>query len=242
VWSVLSFSRIRRREQAPDAPERRHLVGEIRAGLEFVFRNVYLRALALQAFVWNFFNQIVLVVVMLYVLRSLHLSPAFLGAYFSIGSAGGVVGALVAARYSERVPFGRAIVVAMCVDSAAPVLVPAASGPTWRIGALMFPAAFLWGFGIILSNVNVVALRQSVTPDRLLGRMTASYRLLSWGGIPIGSAVAGVLAGWLGARTALFVGAFGLPVSLLPIFLSPLPRLTAAPAPDESVAGTAETC
>jgi len=42
-------------------------------------------------------------------------------------------------------------------------------------------------------NVVTVSLRQSVIPDRLLGRVNSVYRFLAWGSIPIGAAIGGVV-------------------------------------------------
>ncbi len=41
---------------------------------------------------------------------------------------------------------------------------------------------------IVLWNVVTVSLRQRITPDRLLGRMNAAYRLVGWGTMPLGAA------------------------------------------------------
>jgi MFS family permease len=61
----------------------------------------------------------------------------------------------------------------------------------------------------VLWNVITVSLRQRITPDRLLGRMNASYRLVGWGTMPLGAALGGVLAEALGLRGAFLVAALG---------------------------------
>jgi MFS family permease len=71
------------------------------------------------------------------------------------------------------------------------------------IGASMLAS----GAGIVLWNVITVSLRQRITPDRLLGRMNASYRLVGWGSMPLGAALGGVLAEALGLRGAFLVAA-----------------------------------
>ena len=63
------------------------------------------------------------------------------------------------------------------------------------------------GVAIVLWNVITVSLRQRITPDRLLGRMNAAYRLVGWGTMPIGALLGGVLAEWLGLRPAFLVAA-----------------------------------
>jgi MFS family permease len=54
-----------------------------------------------------------------------------------------------------------------------------------------------WGSALtgslVLVNVVTVSYRQSVVPDVLLGRVTAAYRLLAFGGFPVGSLLAGLL-------------------------------------------------
>jgi MFS family permease len=54
-------------------------------------------------------------------------------------------------------------------------------------------------------NVITVSLRQRITPDRLLGRMNAAYRMLGWGTMPIGAALGGAVAEVWGLRTTFVV-------------------------------------
>ena len=63
------------------------------------------------------------------------------------------------------------------------------------------------GLAIVLWNVVTVSLRQRITPDRLLGRMNAAYRLVGWGTMPIGALLGGVLAEALGLRPTFLVAA-----------------------------------
>jgi predicted MFS family arabinose efflux permease len=67
---------------------------------------------------------------------------------------------------------------------------------------------------IVLWNVVTVSLRQRITPDRLLGRMNAAYRLVGWGTMPVGAALGGFLAEVLGLRPT-FVVAAGLTIAVL---------------------------
>ena len=57
-------------------------------------------------------------------------------------------------------------------------------------------------------NIITVSLRQRITPDHLLGRMNATYRLFAWGVMPIGALLGGLVAEVLGLR-AVFVLAAG---------------------------------
>ena len=67
-----------------------------------------------------------------------------------------------------------------------------------------------WHFaslGSVVWNVITVSLRQRITPDRLLGRMNAAYRMLGWGTMPIGAALGGVVAEVWGLRPTFAVAA-----------------------------------
>ena len=61
--------------------------------------------------------------------------------------------------------------------------------------------------------------------------MNAVIRFLVWGTIPLGALLGGGLASWLGLPPALWVGAAGASLSLLPILLSPVRSIGAMPEP-----------
>jgi MFS family permease len=46
-----------------------------------------------------------------------------------------------------------------------------------------------------------VSLRQTIIPDRLLGRVNSVYRFFGWGMMPIGAFLGGLLADWVTAVT-----------------------------------------
>jgi hypothetical protein len=50
------------------------------------------------------------------------------------------------------------------------------------------------GFMTVVFNVVMGALRQALTPDRLLGRVISAFRLFSYGTVPFGSLLGGILA------------------------------------------------
>jgi predicted MFS family arabinose efflux permease len=85
------------------------------------------------------------------------------------------------------------------------------------------------GFGTALANVHNVSLRQSAVPDRLQGRVNAAYRLVSWGVIPIGAVLGGLLAREMGAHHAALAGGVGVAAATLWVAFSPIPRLREAP-------------
>jgi hypothetical protein len=70
--------------------------------------------------------------------------------------------------------------------------------------------------------VNVISLRQAVTPDRMLGRMHATYRTLTYGTIPVGALLGGAIGEAFGLHAALLVGAVGIATAPIWVALSPV--------------------
>ena len=90
--------------------------------------------------------------------------------------------------------------------------------------AITGAASSIWlaGFGYALVgfagevwNIASVTYRQSVTPDDLLGRVMASFRVIAYGAFPLGAALGGLVADLTSLRAAFFVGA-GLILALVP--------------------------
>ena len=74
---------------------------------------------------------------------------------------------------------------------------------------------------------------QTLTPERLLGRLNATRRFIVWGTIPLGSLTGGALASWIGLRPTLWVGAIGACVCFLPVALSPVRHIREMPTEHE---------
>jgi hypothetical protein len=107
---------------------------------------------------------------------------------------------VLAPRVVGRAGFGPTFLWSTALACAAPVLIPLAAGPRPLVTAMIVASFFLGGAGITVAVVASTSLRQSVTPDRLLGRMNATMRLASYSAIPLGSLLAGSLGAAIGLR------------------------------------------
>lgn len=83
--------------------------------------------------------------------------------------------------------------------------------------------------------VAQASFQQALTPDRLMGRTSATARFVSWGGLALGGVIGGAVGSALGARLTLCVGAAGMTLSLLPALLSPLRTLRELPRTQDPV-------
>ncbi|MFD0888872.1 proton-conducting transporter membrane subunit, partial [Streptosporangium algeriense] len=114
----------------------------------------------------------------------------------SIG-VGGLVGAVLTAPVNRLLGVRWALFLDL-VGTILMMVVPAVFPRAWAVGV----AAFAGGMGGTLWTVNSRTLAQMIVPDRLLGRYSAASRLLSWGTLPIGAGLAGLLAELAGVRAA----------------------------------------
>jgi MFS family permease len=200
---------IRQREPEPTPPIRRENVwSQISGGLRLTFGNVYLRAFAGEAATYNFFNQALLTLFILYATETLRLTPGTLGLIFAAGSVGSLLGSVVTVRVARRLGMGRTMAAGAAVSSFVPIVIPLAQGAA--LLPLLLLAFFVTYFGIALTNVHTFSIRQALVPDHLRARMNASYRFVTWGVIPIASLLSGQLAGVIGVRSTLVVAALGL--------------------------------
>src|SRR5690606_40030179 len=63
-----------------------------------------------------------------------------------------------------------------------------------KFGPVALGFAFVMFVGIGLVNVPIATIRQVYTPPTMLGRVITASRALSWGTLPIGALVGGLLA------------------------------------------------
>jgi MFS family permease len=86
------------------------------------------------------------------------------------------------------------------------ILIPLAEGlPQALILAFLFLSEFGQGIGVMILDINVGAMIQARTPDRIRGRAGGAFRFINMGIRPIGATIGGVLGGLLGVRETLFI-------------------------------------
>ncbi len=237
--SAVSLGLIRSGESVPQRAqsEGQNVLGEIREGLNVVFGNRLLWSIAGCTATTNFFGSLWQAVFILYLTRELGVPPAVQGVIFAAGAPGALLAALVSARVAKRLGLGKAIIAAILLSNVSSLLIILANGPLPVAATIMVVSGFFSSFGNVIYNVNQVSLRQSITPDRLLGRMNASMRVIVWGTIPLGSIIGGALGDAIGLRPTIVIGTVLGLSAFLWIFFSPVRKLKAVPAaPDHSEA------
>lgn len=169
---------------------------DLRAGVNFVSSQRLLVSLAATVGVWQMCHHAAIVVQILFATRALGLSEQAVGlSYMGLGT---IVASVFGNRISRRVGPGPCLVIGFAVCAAGWLLLAVA--PVNEYGVAAFATMLLlFSAGAVLIFINFLALRQPVTPEPLLGRMTSTMRWLIL--IPAGPGA--LLGGWLGEHIGL---------------------------------------
>jgi MFS family permease len=229
VGSAVCLLLIRARER-PAAGRPRPGLADVAEGLRFVLGHPLLRPIAITTAISNFaVGGMLQSIFLLYANRTLGMAPAAIGVVYVATNAGGLAGAFFSRRLSQRFGLGPTMIAASALARVGALLLPLA---TPGLALVVLPAGLLLaGLGTIVYNVSNVTVRQSVTPDDLLGRMNATVRFLTWGAIPAGALVWGLVGGAVDLRAAVLVAVLINACATAVLVLSPIRGLREAPPP-----------
>ncbi|HEU5381033.1 MAG TPA: MFS transporter [Ktedonobacteraceae bacterium] len=199
VCSVLGlfFIRATFQEERTQAPGQ--IWKEIGEGLIWLWRTPVLRCLAflylgLGTPVYGY------ALILITLAQGLHAAPLVIGIIFACGGIGSIIGSFLATPLQKRFTFGWLTIWSAWI---------------WAISWLAFdlaPNPLILGGAVALSfiivpifNATLLSYRLIVTPDHLQGRVNSVFRLLAFGGQPLGVLVTGLLIQWIGPIWAVVV-------------------------------------
>jgi predicted MFS family arabinose efflux permease len=202
---------------------------EIREGVRVVRGQPLLLALTAASATMNFFGRMFLAVYVLYMTRDLGLGAVGVGLVLATGGVGALAGALVAGPATRRLGVGATLIVAQLVFGLTGLLVPLAVLVP-RVALVMIVASEIgqW-MAVTVYYIDAVSLRQSITPDRLQGRVNATIRFFAGGVLPLGALAGGALGGAIGLPWTLVVAELGTLLGFVWLVFSPVRTLRALP-------------
>jgi predicted MFS family arabinose efflux permease len=215
---------------------------EVSEGFRALFASPVLRATALSSATINLAGWMFLAVYVLYMTDDLGLSATGVGLVFASGGVGALIGSVLAPRLSRRYGVGRTLVWSAIAFGVFGLTVPMAIlAPAYALPLVIFAECMQW-MTLVVFNVLALSLRQSLTPNRLLGRVAASNQVLAQGMMPIGSFLGGVVGSLVSVQAALLVGVAGMFLAAAWVWFSPVIRIEAMPIePDEALGGLQAT-
>lgn len=205
---------------ASDSSGATHTPGEvvrsIMTGWSYFWEHRLLRRVAFISGSINFFSAATGGLLVLLATGPLGVPSSWYGLFIAVPAVGAVVGSLIAARVVPAIGGGPVTWLAALVPAAS-YAVLGLSGSIVLVEVFMFVAAV----ATALNQIVVSTLRQASVPDELLGRVTACYRLIVLGAVPVGAVFGGGLARWVGMETTFVVCGVGLALAAL-VFAPPV--------------------
>ncbi|MFC0583050.1 MFS transporter [Micrococcoides hystricis] len=164
------------------------------AGIGFIRANRKLLALTVLATCTNFGLAVFSAVEPILIIRFLELGPAWYGYLTALGGVGGVIGAVMAPAMSRRFShrFITVLTTVIMLSLACLVVLAAFTSQFWAI-FLLATQSLLWGVFVVAFYVATTSWATNLTPPELLGRTTSARRLFTFGVVPLGGLVGGLI-------------------------------------------------
>jgi predicted MFS family arabinose efflux permease len=209
--------------EAPKPPgeQRSRLGEEIREGMRLVLADPLLRLMLVFGASANFFLTGMNALEVVFLVRTVRISPGAVGLVFAVVSTGGVLGAVIARVVARRLGTARATRTALLLGCPFALLLPVTSPGG---GLLLWTGGlFIVDGCVVVSNVLTTGFVQTHVPGHMLGRVGSCLGTVAYSMMPAGALTAGVLGGALGVRNALWILCAGIAASGL-FALSPAMR------------------
>ena len=177
-----------RTHEPGELPEKIEWRKEIAEGWNWLWRHPLLRPMAIILGFMNGLMSITMATFVLFAQEVLNVSAFTFAVLTTGGAIGGLAATFFASKVSERLGSGPSLYLTLIFGAVTSLVTGLASH--WSIAWVMF---IVGTFTAVLWNVITVSLRQTIIPDRLLGRVNSVYRFFAWGMMPIGLLIGGLL-------------------------------------------------
>ena len=202
--SIASVALLRTPLSAPREQGRSSVIADAAEGFRFIRTQPALRALTIVGGLGDLLFAGITLVLIVAAQRVAHARPAAIGAIFAVSAVAGIAGAVLAPRVIARLDIGATFMVFAVAGALVFALLPAARSVV-LIGAI-------WSVNVLLLDIGNVAresFQLGITPDALRGRVNGLVELASYGGLPVGTALAGFTLAAFGPTTTLAAMAAG---------------------------------
>ncbi|MFE2584483.1 MFS transporter [Streptomyces sp. NPDC059378] len=194
--------------------ERAGLWRDLRTGVSFLYGHPVLRALTVLLFVFSFLTLGLNDLVIYHVKHDLRHDDGTVGSVLAVGALGTITGSLLVARVRGRFGFGPTWTGAVALSGLAFAgLGRAAEVPVVAALSAAFMAC------VAVAGTCSMSLRQEVTPEHLLGRVTSAFWTLQYAAAPVGAVVlTGAAQRWGTAPVGLAAGTACVLVAVAALF------------------------
>ncbi len=227
---VLTLSAVGLIAQVPlvlPAAKPRAIMSELREGFDFTLKNQHLRPVLFTAIAFNTSWFILQASFVPFAAEQLMLGPGQIGAVMAIYGVGTMVGAISTPWLASRLSFGMLVVIGPIGGFAGALIM---SANLWSPSPLLaWTSFFCFGAGPAVWAAATATLRQAVTPQTLISRVSSVIMTFTFGARPLGALISALVAGTLGTSACIIAAVIGFSIQLLIIFMSNIWHLKTIP-------------
>ncbi|WP_404451009.1 MFS transporter [Virgibacillus necropolis] len=185
----------------PKKQEKRTFLEDIKEGFQFVIKTkpIFFTNLAMIASVFG--TTLFLTMFIFYLKDTMELTTTQIGWLLSIGGIGAICGALFTNLLRKKFSYRRILFLASIAGGTSIILFSLTDS---YILLIFFNA--MGTVSVSMKSPCIVTIRQTLTPDHLLGRVQATSRFMTWILMPVAAFLAGLMANQIGTDTTIFIG------------------------------------
>lgn len=231
VMSAILMSRVRLHKAPParqadvvDAPHPRWM--EFFAGARFLLTHPVLKSVTLLRAAFTFLSECVVDLSIFYLKHDLSKDDKAVGIIFGVASIGAIAGGALSSTLRNKFGFGLCFLLSLFLQGVAITSIGFAPAV-----AIIVALATLFSFGNTIMRVSTISLRQQLTPDPLLGRVSSAY----WTFFSVAGAIGVAIATAVAQRAGASITLIGL--GMLGVFIAAVGFLTSANTarPEEAI-------
>ncbi len=191
-----------RGEYQPRQGPRKSAFEEMKVGLDYVWHHPVIMSLVGMVAIFSIFGMPYAVLMPVFARDILHLQARGFGLLMTAVGIGAIIGAISLATFSQMKRRGVYVLVSGLVFTVAVTVFSLSNNLILSIACLPFI-----GFTMVSQVATINTIIQSIAPDDIRGRVMSVFTFVFMGMMPVGSFIAGSIAGRFGAPAALQFGA-----------------------------------
>ncbi|MBM7583807.1 MFS family permease [Bacillus pakistanensis] len=177
------------------------LLEDIKEGFRFVIKTKAILYTNI-AMLFSVFGTTLFLTMMVFHLRDVvHLDPKQIGILLSLGGVGAIGGALLT-NFLRKFFSYRAILFFSAFIGGLSIILFSFTQVYW----ILIAANAIGTIAASMKNPCIITIRQSLTPDELLGRVQATSRFMTWVLVPLSAFLAGILSEEIGTEQTILIG------------------------------------
>ncbi|MCX8711361.1 MFS transporter [Gilliamella sp. B3464] len=196
----------------------RNIIQELCDGFIFLLKNKYLRPITITAFVFNLSFNLLLSIFAYYTINNLSFTSFEVGILLSLIGLGMFLGSVLYKFISTRINFGFQLTLGPVSAFVASILMLLTT--IYPVKELVFISFFCFGFGPIIWTISTVSLRQLVTPNNMIAKISSVIMTVTFGARPLGAALGIYISANFGVTNCIFAVFIGFFIQLAIILFS----------------------